>query len=193
MKSVSRNRENSLRIIAGEWRGRLLDFPDIQGLRPTPDRVRETLFNWLQSYVQGANCLDLFSGSGAMGFEALSRGAAKVTMIEANKSAFLGLQRSVEILKGEAHVSLKHMDAFEFLKAEPEEQFDIIFVDPPYGKKWVSECLSWLAKQDLLRRHGRVYIEYESSLAPEQVIDEHWQLLKHKTAGQVTYGLLQAK
>lgn len=193
MKSSSRHRENSLRIIAGEWRGRVLAFPDIQGLRPTPDRVRETLFNWLQPVIQGSKCLDLFAGSGALGVEALSRGAATVTLVEADPCAFQALQRTIDQLNAGTRACLRHSDAFDFLDSQPAGPFDIVFVDPPYGKGWVRESLVRLSLPGLLSRQGRVYIEYESSLTREAVINDDWQVLKHKKAGQVTYALLQPK
>ena len=123
---------NSVRIIGGEWRSRRIRFPDAAGLRPTPDRVRETLFNWLGQDLTGRRCLDIFAGSGALGFEALSRGAAEVVMVESSRLAWRGLRATADELGAGARLRLVAGDALHFLAA-PAGVFDIVFLDPPYG------------------------------------------------------------
>src|SRR5690606_30100363 len=128
MAPTARNR---LRIVGGTWRSRVLTFPDALGLRPTPDRVRETLFNWLGQDLTGRRCLDLFAGSGALGFEALSRNAAHVDMVERARSVHAFLRRSAETLQAGARLHLVLADALEFLRAA-QGQYDVVFLDPPY-------------------------------------------------------------
>src|SRR4051812_41703413 len=124
-RSMTRNR---VRIIAGQWRSRLVRFPEAPGLRPTPDRVRETLFNWLGQHLDGLSCLDLFAGSGALGFEALSRGARRVVMVERDRATAAALRASAQSLEA-ANVEIIESDAMRFL-AQPREAFDVVFVDP---------------------------------------------------------------
>lgn len=190
MKSRVKNRQNQLRIIAGEWRGRKLDFPSVDGLRPTPDRVRETLFNWLQAYLPGARCLDLFAGSGVLGFEALSRGAGFVSFIERERAAFQSLRDNVDKLQTAERVQLVHDDALHYLDGGCGSRFDIIFLDPPYGQGLVEQCLHRLEQQHCLREGGLVYMEHEVALETVE-LNENWSVLKNKKAGQVNYYLLR--
>ena len=131
-------RPGKVRIIAGQWRGRKLDVLDSPGLRPTPDRLRETLFNWLQQEIGAARCLDLFAGSGALGFEALSRGASEVVMVESNPALVERLNDSAESLNSEHHV-IQRADAMSWLK-QAKRGFDIIFLDPPFGQNLIESC-----------------------------------------------------
>ena len=161
-------------------------MPALEQLRPTPDRVRETLFNWLQNSVPGAVCLDLFAGSGALGFEAASRGAARVVMIEQNKQLVDQLQRQAETLQATS-VEIIHMDAIKWL-ATAAPEFDLVFLDPPFGKGLVAELITLLANGRALRTGGQVYLETEAGLA---IDPDGFQIKKQKRAGQVQYMLLE--
>jgi len=148
---------NRLRIIGGQWRSRFLPFPDVEGLRPTTDRVRETLFNWLQPVVHGAAVLDVFAGSGALGFEALSRGAGSLTLIEKNPQAAKQLMENIQTLKS-ADAQVKQTDALHFL-AQQQTPFDLIFLDPPFSKGLLPECIALIESNNLLADNGWIYIE----------------------------------
>nr|WP_148225284.1 16S rRNA (guanine(966)-N(2))-methyltransferase RsmD [Methylovorus sp. MP688] len=179
---------NKVRIGGGTWRSRLLSFPDGPGLRPTPDRVRQTLFNWLGQDLHGMRCLDLFSGTGALGFEALSRGACEVVMVEKSLPAFRALQASKTLL-GADGASLLNADAAQLLSAPSAKleagSFDVIFLDPPYNQGWLDKLLPAVAA--LLAPDGRVYVEAEYVLADRAP----WQVLKSGKAGNVCYHLLK--
>ncbi len=174
---------NQVRISAGEWRSRVLRFPDALGLRPTPDRVRQTLFNWLGQELHGLHCLDLFAGSGALGFEAASRHAASVTLVEQSPAVFRALQQNAQLLQAR-QMQLQRMDALQFL-AQNRQRFDVIFLDPPYGQGWLDKLLPQLAPH--LAEDGLVYAEAEAPLAD----GNGWQVLKHGKAGGVHYHLLK--
>lgn len=180
---------NTVRINAGEWRSRQLKFPDVEGLRPTPERVRQTVFNWLGQDLTGKTCLDLFAGTGVMGFEALSRHAKAVTMVELTKPAYQALLQNQKTLHADA-ADILQMDAMQYI-ANPSKRFDLVFCDPPFNQGWIEKILSQLPA--LLADEGIVYIEAEFSL--EQVaiagFEQSWQILKQKKAGNVHYHLLQ--
>lgn len=162
---MSRATGNVLRIVGGKWRSRRLRFVDAEGLRPTPDRVRETLFNWLQFEINGAHCLDAFAGSGALGFEALSRGAASVVMLEKQRPQFLALQESARELQAEG-LTLLQGDALQLLRKpagwQPDSGFDGIFLDPPFHKALLPEICAVLLERGLLKPDAFVYVESES-------------------------------
>ena len=181
-----RGGSNQLRIIGGEWRGRKLSFPDVEGLRPTTDRVRETLFNWLAPVIHGARCLDLFAGSGALGLEALSRGAAAVSFIDSDRRAAQSLKDNLALLKCERGTVLQG-DALSFLQGEPVP-FDIVFLDPPFRKELLQPCLEQLSNEGWLSDEARLYIEVEQELG-EPELPEGWEMVRRKHAGQVIYGL----
>ena len=174
-----------MRIIAGEYRSRRLAVPDRADLRPTPDRVRETLFNWLGQTLEGRACLDLFAGSGALGFEAASRGAARVVMVENDGAAFAVLKQSLGILKASA-VELVLGDAFVYLR-KSTEQFDVVFLDPPFRQNALPALLRDLPAR--LAPGARVYVEAAEPLE----LDESWRELKRARAGQVSYQLLERR
>jgi 16S rRNA (guanine966-N2)-methyltransferase len=180
---------NTLRIIGGEWRGRKLRFADGEGLRPTTDRVRETLFNWLQPIINGARCLDLFSGSGALGLEALSRGAAEVVFVDTNPKAIASLKENLALLKVD-NVTVTRGDALSYLQGAPRP-FDVVFLDPPFRRDLLQPALQRLAEGGWLAQGARVYIELESELGDPQ-LPEGWELLRSKQAGQVAYHLAAA-
>jgi 16S rRNA (guanine(966)-N(2))-methyltransferase RsmD len=148
-------RSNTVRIIGGRWRGRLLSFPDSAGLRPTPDRTRETLFNWLGQRLDGLRCIDLFAGSGALGFEAASRGAAEVVMVERDARVAASLRECAHVLGAESVVRVTQMDALAYIESAGE--FDVIFIDPPFDSGLLPRVLALAATR--LTPEGRIYAE----------------------------------
>jgi 16S rRNA (guanine966-N2)-methyltransferase len=178
---------NSVRIIGGSWRGRRIHFPDIPGLRPTPDRVRETLFNWLQPHIAGARCLDLFAGSGALGLEALSRGAKELIFVEQAVAAARALQEQLTRLGGERRGQVFEMGAARYLRGSAPP-FDIMFLDPPFGRDALAEYIPLLDSGHWLKLGSLVYLENEKA-AGAPLLPAHWELLKSKSAGEVGYHL----
>jgi 16S rRNA (guanine966-N2)-methyltransferase len=176
---------NRVRIIGGEYRGRRIAVPDRADLRPTPDRVRETLFNWLGQTLEGRACLDLFAGSGALGFEAASRGAPRVVMVEKDRSVFSALEKTCELI-GAKQIDLVLGDAFDFLR-NSSENFDVVFLDPPFRQNALPALLSALPAH--LAPGARVYAEGAAPLEP----GESWRELKRARAGQVSYQLLERR
>ncbi|MCP5149946.1 MAG: 16S rRNA (guanine(966)-N(2))-methyltransferase RsmD [Ectothiorhodospiraceae bacterium] len=174
-----------LRIIAGSWRRRQLSFPDRPGLRPTPDRVRETLFNWLGPRVIGARCLDLFAGSGALGFEAASRGAAEVVMVERDREVARALRDNVERLQA-TNIEVVRDDALRVLHALAGP-FDIVFLDPPFGTDLLERACADLAAPGRLAPDARVYLETDRPQPPP--LPSGWELLRREKAGRVRYHL----
>jgi len=177
-----------LRIIAGQWRGRKIQFPDVEGIRPTPDRVRETLFNWLAPHIHGARCLDLFAGSGAVGLEALSRGAREVVMVERESRAVSYLRETGAMLGSEG-LQVVHGDALHYLQGSGEP-FDIVFIDPPFRLGLLAPCLQALQASHWLAANALIYIEVEKELG-ELALPEGWSLRKQKVSGQVAYHLVE--
>jgi 16S rRNA (guanine966-N2)-methyltransferase len=171
-----------VRIIGGAYRSRVLRFPPRPGLRPTPDRVRETLFNWLGQDLSGCECCDLFAGSGALGFEAVSRGASRVVMVERDARSMAALEQNARLLGCEAHVELWRGDALEFVRG-PERAFDIVFVDPPFDSGLLARIAPELPR--LTRRGGMVYVESADGIE----LTAPWQRFRQGRAGQVTYQL----
>jgi 16S rRNA (guanine966-N2)-methyltransferase len=180
-----------LRIIAGQWRSRKIQFPEIADLRPTPNRVRETLFNWLQPWLPGACCLDLFAGSGALSFEALSRGAGEVVLVERNPDAAAALRRNLALLEA-ANAVLLETDALSLLERGPARAFDIVFLDPPFllgpgADDLLARCCALLDSRGWLKPQGLVYLEVPAGRAPP--LPPGWTLIRSKQAGQVGYHL----
>lgn len=171
-----------MRIIGGEWRSRVLPFPDRPGLRPTPNRVRETLFNWLGQDLEGLACLDLFAGSGALGFEALSRHAASVTLVERDMAACAALRDNAARLEA-VHAHVVCADARSFL-AGSAARYDVIFLDPPFDSGMALECLDALPR--VLNPGARVYLE-----SGERVDADGWETIRMNRAGAVFYHLLK--
>jgi 16S rRNA (guanine966-N2)-methyltransferase len=174
-----------IRIIGGEHRGRRIEVPSRSDLRPTPDRVRETLFNWLGQTLDGRSCLDLFAGSGALGFEAASRGAARVVMVENDRAVFAALQKTRELIRAR-QVDIVLGDAFDYL-AKGAERFDVVFLDPPFRQNALPALLEALPAR--LAPGGRVYVEAPAPCLP----GDTWRELKRSRAGQVSYQLLERR
>lgn len=180
---------NQLRIIGGEWRGRKLRFPDAPDLRPTPDRVRETIFNWLMPVIHGARCLDLFAGSGALGLEALSRGASFTTFVDDNKKVVEALHEHLDLLNANDKADVLQVDGAEFLKKEAK-LYDVVFLDPPYQLKLMEKIVPLLEENGWLADNAMLYLEIEKRQSlPE--LPANWQQLKEKIAGEVNYYLFQ--
>ncbi len=186
-RSVLKSGNNTLRIIGGYWRSRKLSFINAPDLRPTPDRVRETLFNWLQPSIGDARCLDLFAGSGALGLEALSRGAMEVVFIEKHGAAAQQLEQNLRLLASSSRVL--HCDAKNYLQ-RATEAFDIIFLDPPFRQDWLPQILDVILQRQLLQQNGLIYLEHE---AEKNYQWQDWGLSAIKTtkAGQVKSYLLE--
>lgn len=181
-----------VRIIAGLWRGRKLPVLNAEGLRPTTDRVKETLFNWLMMDVAGSRCLDCFAGSGSLGIEALSRQAQAVVFLEKFANAANQLKKNLVSLKTD-NGSVIHTDSLQFLiQLNTSDPFDIVFVDPPFHQGFVPQVLTSLAQNNWLADNALIYVETEKNHPPLQ-LPEHWQILKEKTAGQVVSRLIQCE
>ncbi len=172
-----------LRIIAGSWRGRRLTFPATPGLRPTPDRVRETLFNWLGAQVVGAHCLDLFAGSGALGLEALSRGAAQVCFVERAGAVARALSDNLARLGAADRARVVRRDVSAHLRG-PAQAMDLVFVDPPYGRGLLPSVCMALEAGGWLAPEAWIYLERRED-EPEPELPPHWQPHRHTRAGQV--------
>ncbi|VAX08237.1 16S rRNA (guanine(966)-N(2))-methyltransferase [hydrothermal vent metagenome] len=187
--TTTKKTRNQLRIIGGHWRGRKLDFPDTPGLRPTPDRVRETLFNWLTPMIRGSRCLDLFAGSGALGFEALSRGAANVILVDSQALVIAALQKNLALLQAKHATQLQQSDALHALSSL-DTKFDLIFLDPPYHQGLLQPCIDAIFQQELLSLSGYLYFETsEDETTP--TLPEAWSIHRQKSAGQVNYYLVR--
>lgn len=189
MPSHHANR-NRVRLIGGKWRSRLLNFPDAAGLRPTPDRVRETLFNWLQPTLVGASCLDAFAGSGALGLEALSRGAESVVALETDRAALAALRDNATRLDAESFALLP-VDALQWLARPAIQRFDIVFLDPPFASDLLESACQLLASHGWLLPNALLYLEAGQRL-DTLPLPAHWEWLRAKQAGDVHYGLVQA-
>jgi 16S rRNA (guanine966-N2)-methyltransferase len=174
-----------LRIVAGNWRSRLLQIADVPGLRPTSERIRETLFNWLAPRLPGAKCLDLCAGTGALGIEALSRGASRVVFVESSSVAVKTLKENLTSL-GAPDIELLNMDARQYLGGATVEQFDIVFLDPPFAADLHDELCRLLIEQNWLAAGARIYIEMDKD-QPGSCVPSSWRVLKDKTAGKVRY------
>lgn len=182
---MKRGSAHALRIIGGAWRSRRISFPASEDLRPTPDRVRETVFNWLAAQLPGAVCLDLFAGSGAFGFEALSRAAARVVLVEKRLEVVAALRHNREQLRAE-QADIVHADAADYLRG-PVEAFDIVFIDPPYASGLLGPCAELLEARGWLKPDAFIYLEAPQGEVPP--LPESWRLMRSKTAGQVGYHL----
>ncbi|MGZ4976747.1 MAG: 16S rRNA (guanine(966)-N(2))-methyltransferase RsmD [Methylobacter sp.] len=205
--------KNKLRIIGGDWRSRQLSFVDAPGLRPTPSRVRETLFNWLQYEIVGKQCLDLYAGSGALGFEAASRGAKSVVQVENNVQACRCLKDNAAMMSAADLIKVVQSDVSSYLAGDAQA-FDVVFLDPPFGRNLVMQTCRQLEQNGWLAKHAKIYIETErdfdfscraflpdtlgvnanslpANLSGGAGMPENWRQLKSKTAGEVGYHLFE--
>ena len=182
-----------LRIIAGAWRGRKLPFASVAGLRPTTDRVRETVFNWLAPGLPGSRCLDLFAGTGALSLEALSRGATQVDTVELSQVASQQLRDNLGALPlaDDQHANVHTMSCFDWLR-QASEAYDLVFLDPPFALSLMDDVLLRLQESNLLHEGSLIYVEQPTPLAKLDLPD-HWHLHRQKKAGQVHYGLIRVE
>ena len=181
-------KNNRVRIIGGDWRGRLLEVADVPGLRPSGDRSRETLFNWLQPWLVGADCADLFAGTGALGFEAASRGAASVLMFEKDARAQVVLRKSIEQLQA-VQVNFHAAGAMSMIEEMEPDSFDLVFVDPPFDSNLGGLVLERLVKKACVRRGGFVYLESPESLSLP--LPEGWAVWRDQQMGEIRMRLFR--
>lgn len=182
-------RPGRVRIVAGKWRRRLLDIADVPGLRPTSERVRETLFNWLAPSIQGARCLDLFAGTGALGFEALSRGATQVVFVDNSRRAIKAIEKSTKTL-GATGAVVHQGDAEDYVRTAAPASFDIVFLDPPFADERLEDMCRRIDVRGLLAPGGRIYLEQDRA-RPATALPDRWRILRDKTAGNVRYLLAE--
>ena len=190
--SVSGNRsgkQNQVRIIGGQWRGRKLAFDPVDGLRPTGDRVRETLFNWLDPYIDGARCVDLFAGSGALGLEALSRGAAHCDFVDCKNSALAKVRNHLKTFEALGRGRCHPVSAQQFLQVAGGP-YDVVFIDPPFKLQVVEAVCTALTQKQLLRNDALVYVEMGATEPPFNV-PLTWNLYREKVSGAVVYRLFR--
>ena len=186
-KNTSHSGAGQLRIIGGEWRSRKLDFPHVEGLRPTPDRVRETLFNWLAPHIGGARVLDVFAGSGALFLEAMSRGAAKGVALDSNRDAISNIRENMGILRcttGE----VQQTNALNYLATPATEVFDVVFLDPPFNLDLLKPACDLLEQNGWLADNAWIYTESERRPS-ELGLPANWRLHREQKAGGVNYAL----
>lgn len=185
---AQKNNKSSLRIIGGTWRSRRIQFLDNSDIRPTPDHVRETLFNWLATKIVGASCLDLFAGSGALGFEAVSRGASQVTQVDVDAATTKMLVTQKQVLDAQ-RIYIVQQDALTFLQ-QAEQAFNVIFLDPPFNTELLNQALSILITRKLVAPEGLIYMESAAQFIVPQCLDE-LTCVREKIAGQVHYALFE--
>lgn len=191
MRKPQIGKRNCVRIIAGEFRGRKLEFPDVEGLRPTADRIRETLFNWVREQIPGENCLDMFAGSGAMGFEALSRGAAEVVFIEQDAKASRSIAANIQLLEiNKAKLISDNALYWLSQQHDPQEQFGMVFLDPPFKENLIYIACEQLQRCGILKKNCKIYVESADELI-EGDMPPSWTQLKNKKAGSVRYYLYE--
>lgn len=179
---------NKLKIIAGDWRSRSIHFEDAPGLRPTPVRVRETLFNWLRNDILSSRCLDLYAGSGALSFEAASRGAKSVVQVENNPLACRALKENALALEAK-QIKIVQSEVFRYLAGDADV-FDLVFIDPPFQQGLAVQTCHWLEDKRWLSANAKIYVEVESTLKLNEM-PSSWLLLKSKVAGEVGYHLFE--
>jgi len=189
MTANSKKNPNRLRIIGGDWRSRILHFADIPDIRPTPDRVRETLFNWLQFQITGASCLDLFAGSAVLGFEALSRGAESVVALEQDSKAIAAIRENCKQLDTNK-LEVIQGSALDWLQHRQPRQFKLVFIDPPFAAGLHETCFDLLAARGWLAPNALIYVEAASAVSGF-TLPENWSVKREKRAGDVHYALCQ--
>jgi len=183
-----RVKSSSIRLIAGQWRGRRLPVINSLGLRPTTDRVRETVFNWLMHEIAGARCLDLFAGTGALGLECLSRGASEVQFVEADKRVAAALRENLLQLKVGEEAALVEANSLRFLRTVPRKPFDLVFLDPPFQSDLLPSAIELLQSDGWLSSQAIVYVE-QSTSAEAVVVPASWDTFRHAKAGQSSFSL----
>ncbi|WP_409439815.1 16S rRNA (guanine(966)-N(2))-methyltransferase RsmD [Psychromonas sp. GE-S-Ul-11] len=188
-KGKKPNSDGFIRLISGQWRGKKLPVKDKQGLRPTTDRTKETLFNWLMHDIREANCLDCFSGSGSLGFEALSRYCQFCTFLELDKQVATQLQNNISTLKAQ-NAEVIQGDSLGYLAQAAKRQYDVVFIDPPFNLGLAQPCIQQLEEQGYLANNSLIYVEVESTLTNLE-FPANWTQLKEKSAGQVRYQLFK--
>lgn len=182
-----------VRIISGKWRNRHLPIIKEKQLRPTPDRVRETLFNWLIGKIEGTRCLDLFAGSGALGFEALSRGAKHTTFIDVHEGVVKMLEQQAIALQALADCDIIKSDSLRWLNQHQKSaSYDLIFLDPPFSSSLLEPCIGSLMSSTLIRNGSLIYIESPMPLSGE-MLPKNWQIIKQQQAGEVAYHLIKVE
>ena len=180
---------SKVRIIAGQWRGRNIEFPNLKLLRPTPDRVRETLFNWLSPFIVKAKCLDLFAGSGALGFEALSRGAAYAVLVDNNARVCKQLKKQAQVLNT-SNIRIVHQEATGFI-TDNRDSFDIVFIDPPFNSQLASTLADMFLEHPMLGNKAMIYVEMPLSEKPKTSETwRGWNIVRSGKTSQVCYLLL---
>ena len=187
----NKSNKGSFRIISGEYKGRKFEFMPSADLRPTPDRLRETLFNWLGQSIDGKTCLDLFAGTGSLGLESLSRGADKIIFVEKNSNHLDKIKEYIKSLKANGDISVIHDDVLTWLD-ETNDNFDLIFVDPPFHKDLAEKVLSKIRTNSLLANLGNIYLEVEKEL-DLNFLNGYWEVIKQTKSGKKKYLLLSAK
>lgn len=184
--------KNQVRIIAGKWRGRKVAFPVVAGLRPTHDRIRETLFNWIQQTVIGANCLDLFSGSGALGFEALSRGASHVTFVDASSDVARTIKANAASFNASDDVTILNALVGGVSLKLAQAPFDIVFLDPPFDSDLLAQVIPWLEINHYLSDSAYVYIEAQRGKSIQN-LPSNWESSRYKSTSTIDYYLFTRK
>jgi 16S rRNA (guanine966-N2)-methyltransferase len=184
-------KNQTLRIISGKWKSRKIVFPaTTESLRPTSDRIKENLFNWLQNEIRLSTCLDLFSGSGSLGIESLSRGASQCTFIEKDNNAYNRIKKTLSLLDVK-NANIYKSDAFQHIK-KSSQKYDFIFLDPPFGKNILIKILTSIKESNVIKPETKIYIEAEKDFNFESLATS-WLILKHKVTGDVQYGLIAPK
>ena len=190
VKRPDRTLPGRLRIVAGKWRSRLLPVIDAPGLRPTSERIRETLFNWLGPGIEGAQCLDLFAGTGALGIEALSRGAKKLLFVEKSASVAAAIRKNLGDLEA-TNAEVVHDEAVNFLNKTDPQSFDIVFLDPPFDMDLLAKSCGLLQEKGWLAANAIIYLE-QSKGRENPVLPAGWVISHEKVAGKVSYSLVRA-
>ncbi len=192
---VNSSKRGRCRIIGGKWRGRIITFNDAEGLRPSTDRIRETVFNWLQPYMFNSICLDVFAGSGVLGFEALSRGADKIVFIEQNIKTVKKINENIALLKTKS-ASVFHQDALSWLSAVKDADrdktvFNLVFLDPPFHSDLLANSCGLLEGSGCLAEDAIIYVEH--AVDKRFIAPDSWVCLKEKKSGQVSYKLFERR
>lgn len=184
--------KGSIRVIGGKWKGKKISFPLDSNLRPTPDRAKETVFNWLRNDLSGFRCLDLFAGTGSMGIEALSRGASRVDFLEKEKSFAKNLDNTLKDLKGEVNSIIFNKDFRDWFKLDLSGPYDLIFIDPPFNQNLIKEVFDCLTRKKIYFLETIFYLESESNL-DLSLIEREFEVIRKKTMGKKCYRLLKVK